>query len=357
MLLLVWANKYKYKVYKAIVKLLLAACCCSIYSCHPKKTVRTITPSFYYWKSEFAVTAFERSQLDLLHVKTLYIKFFDVDWDRDKQQPLPKAKISFKDSSYTHFAIIPTIFITNECIKTIDSAQIDTLAEKMIALYKQIIADNRIDSVQEVQFDCDWSSTTKDKYFLLLSRFKQLQPGVATSATIRLHQIKFMGKTGVPPVNRGLLMCYNMGNLKNPATQNSIIETAELQKYIGQLNNYPMPLDVALPLFDWQVLFRKNVYAGLIGNLPDSILEGPLFEKKGNRYRVMQNGLVGGYTLQKDDVLRNERSDYATIISTASAISRQLKNTSLRVSLYHLDSLILKKYSLHELETVFNSLR
>jgi len=55
--------------------------------------------------------------------------------------------------------------------------------------------------------------------------------------------------------------------------------------------------------------------------------------------------------------LRNEKSDYAELISTANAISSQLKNTSLRVSLYHLDSLILKKYSIHELETVFNSLR
>ena len=350
-------NKYKYKVCNPIVKLVLPALVYFIFSCNDKKTARTVEPSFYYWKSVFKLTNFEKQRLDSLNVKTIYIKFFDVDWDNATQQPLPVAKISFADTRYKSYNIIPTIFITNQCIQKIDTAQINSLAEKIMQLTKQVIFNNNFKEVPEVQFDCDWTATTKEKYFLLLNSFKKLKPNALISATIRLHQIKFISKTGVPPVNKGLLMCYNMGNLKNPATKNSIIETEELKKYIDNLAAYPLPLDVALPLFNWKVLFRNNTYTGLIENLPDSVLTGPLISKNGNRYLFLKDSLLSGYSFKKGDELRNEQSDYNEIISSAAAINQKLKNTTLRVSLYHLDSLILSKYSLHELETIYNSLR
>ena len=357
MFLSYWLNKYTYKVYKAPVMLLLPLSVIVSISCNNEKKVRQIEPAFYYWKSDFRLSGFEKLRINSLRTTTLYIKFFDVDWDEAINQPVPKAKISFKDSSYKSFAIIPTIFITNECIQKIDSTQVIPLAEKTIGLIRQIISANTFQSIAELQFDCDWTATTRAKYFLLLSTIKKMQPEIPVSATIRLHQIKYSGKTGIPPVDRGLLMCYNMGNLKNPATQNSILETTELQKYTASLSSYPLPLDIGLPLFSWQVLFRNNSYAGLIENMPDSILQNGLFERKGNRYRLLKDSLVEGYALQKDDVLRDEQIDFKELLSTAAIINGKLKNTPCRVSFYHLDSVILKKYSLNELETVFNSLR
>ncbi len=349
-------NKYKYKVCNSFVNILLPALIFFIFSCNDKKVARTIEPSFYYWKSVFKLTAFEKQRLDSLNVKTIYIKFFDVDWDATTQQPLPVAKISFADTAYRSFNIIPTIFITNECIQKIDSIQIQLIAEKVSTLIKSICSLNNINNLIEIQIDCDWTASTKTKYFIFLKTIKQLN-NLTISATIRLHQIKFISKTGVPPVDKGLLMCYNMGNLKNPVTKNSIIETEELKKYIGNLSAYPLPLDVALPFFNWKVLFRNNTYTGLIENLPDSVLIDPLTSKNGNRYLFLKDSLLSGYSFKKGDVLRNEESDYSEIISTTAAINQKLKNTTLRVSLYHLDSLILSKYSLHELETIYNGLR
>lgn len=351
------ANKYKYKVYNAAAKLLLLTLPIFILSCNDNKQSRQVEPAFYYWKSDFRMTGFEKHQLDTLQIKTLYIKFFDVDWDDATQEALPKAKISFNDSTYKSFAIIPTVFITNECIQKIDSLQMPALAEKINTLIAQIVLTAQLVNIQEIQFDCDWTAATKEKYFLLLGSFKKLQPITPISATIRLHQIKFMGKTGVPPVDRGLLMCYNMGNLKNIATKNSIIETEELKKYTASLTTYPLSLDVALPLFNWKVLFRKNVFVGLLENLPDHALNKTFTSQKDNRFEILQDTLLYGYDLKKGDVLRDEQSDYTEILSAAGEITKRLKNTQLRVSLYHLDSLILKKYSTHELETVFNSLR
>ena len=63
-----------------------------------------------------------------------------------------------------------------------------------------------------------------------------------------------------------------------------------------------------------------------------------------------------GMHLKNGDVLRNEQSNYTEIMKAAALINDRLKNTSATISLYHLDSLILKKYKLDELEDIYGSM-
>jgi hypothetical protein len=98
------------------------------------------------------------------------------------------------------------------------------------------------------------------------------------------------------------------------------------------------------------------VYSGLIQNLPDVAFTRSFCAKTGNRLQILKDTLLQGYYLQKGDMLRDEQSDIKEVLATAKEISRHLKNTALRVSLYHLDSVILSKYSSHELESIYNSL-
>jgi hypothetical protein len=328
----------------------------SFFSCTQNHNNRKIARCFYYWKSVFNITPAEQQQLNALDVKTLYIKCFDVDWDEAARSPRPVAKLQQgntqkKDS----FKIIPTIFITNECIQKIDSVQAQQLAIQVYQLLTDIITANSF-IAEELQIDCDWTATSSNNYFLFLKKFKQLTT-LPISATIRLHQVKFFSKTGIPPVDRGLLMCYNMGNLKDPATANSIIDAAEVKKYIGNLAVYPLPLDVALPLFEWKVLFRNNIYNGLVEDLPDSVFSSSFTTIKENRYELLKDTLLLGYALKKGDVIRNEKSNYDAVLDAAAVINKQLKNTTLRVSLFHLDTVLLNKYSHNELEAIYNSLR
>jgi hypothetical protein len=330
---------------------------CALFSCNENREPRQIEPSFYYWKSVLSLTAFEKQKLHSLQVKTIYLKFFDVDWDEATRKPLPVAKLqAARDDLQGGNTIIPVVFITNECIQKIDSSQVKQLAENIYSLILEIKQANNFDSIPEIQIDCDWTEATKDKYFQLLNNLKPQTKNYKLSSTIRLHQIKFLTKTGIPPVDRGLLMCYNMGNLKDPATKNSILETEELKKYTGNLSTYPLPLDVAFPLFDWKVLYCNNVYTGLIQGLPDAAFSNSFCSKSGNRYQVLKDTLLQGYDLRKGDMIRNEQSDIKEVLSAADEISKHLKNTPLRVSLYHLDSVILSKYSTHELESIYNSL-
>lgn len=351
-------TKNKRRVDFCCMQLLLAVSLLFILSCNQKKEERKIERSFYYWRSVFHLSAFEEQQLKQLNVKLIYVKFFDVAWDETVRQPVPVAKLQSANYKLpAGIQVIPTVFITNECIERLDSSQVNSLATKLTRLVMSIDSANAFSlQIPEIQIDCDWTPKTKEKYFALLKAIK-INSHVSISATIRLHQVKFTLSAGIPPVDKGLLMCYNMGNLKKVETKNSIIETEELKKYIGKLNAYPLPLDVALPLFDWKVLFRNNEYSGLIQNLPDGSLSGSFIQKRENWYELLKDTLLQGYSLKKGDMLRSEESNYASIIAVAEEVSKRLKNTHPRVALYHLDSLLLSKYSPHELENIYNSIR
>ncbi len=347
-------QKVNKRICPALLKLFIVS---SLFSCNESKEPRNIEPAFYYWKSVLNLTNFEKQKLDSLKVKTIYIKFFDVDWDEAGNKPEPVAKLqTVKGVLLKGYSIIPVIFITNAYIQKIDSSQTNQLAEKIMELLRSQIAETGFDSIPEVQIDCDWTASTRGKYFDILKNIKRIKPNARLSCTIRLHQIKYVAKTGVPPVDRGLLMCYNMGNLKDPATKNSILETEELKKYTANLSSYPLPLDVAFPLFDWKVLYRNNRYTGLIQNLPEAAFGNSFSSKTGNRYLVLKDTLLAGYDLKQGDMIRDEQSDIKEVLATAAEISKHLRNTQLRVSLYHLDSVILSKYTTHELESIYNSL-
>lgn len=325
------------------------------FSCNEINNERKPERSFYYWKSVFNLTNFEINRLDSLGVQTIYLKFFDVDWEVTSNRAIPVAKLQVPNRQLLEkYQIIPTVFITNETIQKLDTSQTVLLAGDIYRLIMDICKTNHLVTVHEIQIDCDWSVSSAKKYFALLKIIKQLS-NKNISATIRLHQIKFLTKSGVPPVDRGLLMCYNMGNLKNPASNNSIIESAELKKYTTDLSTYPLPLDVALPLFDWKVLFRNNIYSGILENMPEETFTNSFSIKNNGRTEILKDTLLGGYYLKKGDLLRTEESEISEVLATAREVNKHLKNTLGRVSLYHLDSITLIKYTTHELESIYNS--
>lgn len=331
--------------------------------CSGPQQHHTVTPAFYFWKSQAVLNAKEQTTLQM--AGKLYVKFFDVAWNAPQQAAIPTAKVQFGDStrrllSSGKIELVPTVFITNETMMMLDSNAVISTAALIAGLIESIRATELSSvPVKEIQVDCDWTATTRDRYFLLLRKLKE-HPGFQgkqLSATIRLYQCKYKLKTGVPPVDRGLLMCYNMGNLKNPLTRNSILDPEEMEKYTSNLHEYPLDLDVALPIFNWKVLFRKNEYAGLIQNLPTENLDSKLLtNREGNMYRLLKDTVLLGYDLHKDDLIRQEDSNFGDILRSARILKEKIRNEKLTLSLYHLDSITLDNYSSHEIQTIFLSL-
>ena len=343
------------------MRIIFIAVCVILAACSniKKHEPREIERSFYYWKSVFKLSTEEKNAITDLKIQTLYIKYFDIDWNDASQIALPIAQLTMPDSNFlriTQLNIVPTVFITNETIFKINILQTKELAENIMLLVKKMNINFGI-SIKEMQIDCDWTESTKEKYFSLLKYLKQLDNELIFSATIRLHQIKYLNKTGVPPVKKGMLMCYNMGNLANVETHNSILELNETKKYIGNLNTYPLPLDVAFPLFEWKVLFRQGIFKGLMENMPDSLMNENIFTKKENKYVALVDTTICGYEIKRNDVVRLEQCSYSDLLQVVNLISNKLKTGNIKVSLFDLDKLTLKKYTQHEIENICDAMR
>ncbi len=331
-------------------------------SCHstPGRKNVTVSRGFYYWKSVFRNIADEQNVLKKEKVSKLYIKFFDVDWNYGTHQPFPLARILFADKPDSVLQIIPVVFITNRCLNQLDSSSVPALAARIAALLENICTASDIKNIPETQVDCDWTEKTKNKYFYLLNELHKhaFFSARLLSATIRMYQAKYKQRTGVPPVDKGLLMAYNMGNIRNPSAGNSILDPAELDKYIRDIGSYPLPLDLALPLFGWYVWFNSDQsYKGLIHEYdfvsPDSL---PVEHQPGGRFRFVKDYSVAGFSFRKGDILRKEDSSFEDIIKAGELFAKHYTGTDITLSCFHLDSLILKKYPPDVLEKIFNCL-
>ena len=317
-----------------------------------------VSPSFYHWKTRYSPTASEKESLQKLGVTRLYIKYFDVDWPEEASQAQPQARVQF--AQLPDVAVTPTIFITNRTIQKTGEDNCPALADKIYTLIFSL-HPKELPPPAEVQIDCDWTVGTRAAYFALLkrldARLDSLQ--IALSATIRLHQLKYPEKTGVPPVDRGMLMFYNMGDLDNPQEDNSILDVAEGQRYLGKLDEYALPLDAALPIFAWGVLIRREKPIKLINNLRiESAVDIPWFSKLSeNRLRVDTSHYFGGHYLYAGDEIRFEEVAPGALLQAAQLLGNGMAPAARSVSLYHLDSLTLARYDIQTLDSVFGAFR
>jgi hypothetical protein len=320
-------------------------------SCTSNK--KEITPAFYHWQTNFSLTQSEKDYLHNFSVKKLYVKFFDVDWNGKMQEPLPVAEVILDTTDLEKIEIIPTIFITNRSLKNYPLEKMDLLGRNIL---EKIFSIKK--NVREIQIDCDWSETTEEKYFQLLRFFKkEIQTkNIQLSATIRLHQIKYFKRTGVPPVDRGMLMFYNVDNVKDYKTKNSILDLEVAKKYFFNFENYPLELDVVLPIFSWGVLYRGGGMMKLINNLRADDMADDLFFLRTDElhFEVIKSTYLHGRYLYEGDIIRLETVPLETLKMSAELLNSKIKNPNVTISFYHLDTTTIKHYPYENLEEVID---
>ena len=318
---------------------------------------REVHRAFYFWKQKYSLSPLERSALQALHVSRLYVKCFDVAWNASDRTAVPVAIADFKEPFPDSLEIVPVVFLMNEIWQQKDTGWAQLMAERTASLLEKQCAQIPPRQIREIQLDCDWTRTSRDLYFSFLQQLRR-QPFFADrrlSATIRMHQVKYTGSSGVPPVDKGLLMCYNMGDLRKPGGHNSILNMESLRAYTGsdRISNYPLSLDLALPLFEWDVLFRNKRYAGLLRQLP---LDTELFRKNGEyTYTALRDTALQNVLIRQGDVIRRESCPPALLQKAARHLNRQRQPHKPAIIFYHLDPIILQKYSLHDLETIYHN--
>jgi hypothetical protein len=311
----------------------------------------------YYWKTSYSMSPSEIRFLSNLKVRKIYLRLFDVGWDNELNGPIPLGEIKFNNRPDSSFSIVPVIYIINKTIANLADQQVDGLADKILFRTNIILAGNKI-KFRELQIDCDWSESTRAKYFLLISDIKKrlLPEGKIISSTIRLHQIKYSSKTGIPPVDRGMLMFYNMGKINTLDNLNSIYNEKDAGKYTASLKSYPLPLDIVLPMFGWVVHIRDNKITGLLNeSLIPELAADKRFKAWGkNSYSATESFFLHGNYFMKGDLLKIEESDPQLCRDAALKAAANLKDTRRTISVFDFDSLKISKYNEEDFTKIYN---
>ena len=213
--------------------------------------------SVYYWRTELRLDSTERAFLKEHHIKKVYCRYFDVVMDiplhadaHAEQRPLPNATIDFADTLPQGIVLVPTVFITEDCMHQPH----DSLAARVVRRVVQMNRTNGISGVSELQIDCDYTDRSRQLFYQFLREVraeldKQQPRDITTlSATIRLHQLAMPA----PPVDYGVLMLYNTGDPRRFMERNPILDLRDVQPYLRLLPGYSLPLAAAYPVYRWQ---------------------------------------------------------------------------------------------------------
>lgn len=318
--------------------------------------------SFYHWKTKFSISDTEKDLLKKANSEKLYLRFFDLVYNQEENRVLPTATLQMsEDKTIDSLKIIPVVYITNEVFKKeTQPYQIKYIADETLKKIYRLKTKyfNKDVVFPEIQIDCDWTLGTKEAYFTFLESLqnsdvlRQLEKNnsnIKFSATIRLHQVKFFEKMGVPPVNSGTIMFYNVGDLGSTEETNSILNLEKTTSYLSRLNEYPLEYNVALPIFGWGVLYRDDQLTGILNDLNDEqISKNFTATADKNWFIATTDTYIGGYFVYKGDKLRVENVS----LSDFKKLENLISNASSReysVILYHINSSILQKIDINEL--------
>jgi hypothetical protein len=334
-----------------------------LFSCNNDSNVEHVERAFYYWKGNSSIDDADANELKELKVRKLYVKLFEVDYNEvqgnfpfEKNRP-DRYELEKLDS----VTIIPTIFIKNGIFQYNDEKSLDLLADNIVFLIdkyskEQYGASEKIFDYDEIQIDCDWTKSTKDKYFYLLKKVKALSDK-KLSCTLRLYPYKYPDIMGVPPVDKVSLMCYNLIKPLTNKEKNSILDIEELKKYLNEKKSYPVHIDVALPVFHWVQLYQNNQFAELLDLSTNDVKSfakstQPLWYQveKDTSFNYGETYLRTGDQIKCEEVKASEIHEAIELVKKYVDLD---KNTT--ISLFDLNESTFKQYTHEEISGFYSS--
>lgn len=286
--------------------------------------------AIYHWKTTFAPDSTELAFLEKHKVGKMYVRMFDVAIQADligkTTSIVPIATTTFDEPIPDGTEIIPTVYITIDALRQMHNNEeyyADIIIRRTLAMARY----NNCGNIHEIQFDCDWTKSTRNIYIKLCQAATKIlhSQNIILSSTIRLHQLD----EEAPPVDRGVLMLYNTGAIKNPETQNSILDIADIKPYLKK-EKYDIPLDYAYPTFGWGVKFKNNKFVKIVTN-PDT------------------------EQTTEDEYVRLERASAETILKAKKMTEKALGAPDAGNIIYHLDYSQLQHYTDNEIAQIYSN--
>lgn len=321
--------------------------------------------AFYYWRTTFRLSDTEQRALTDLGVTRLYLRAFDVSWSPATSAPVLLGKLSPVGGARppAGIEVVPVVFLREEVLRYVRGPALAALARQLWTEVRGRMALLDV-TPRELQLDCDWTDTTREPFFELVARVREAAQ-LPLSATIRLHQVKYRERTGVPPVERGMLMFYNMGELSADPEARHIFDPASAARYLARVSSYPLPLDLALPIWSWVVHLRDDHVVGLLQSTdPDELAAAPFLRRAApDRFVAAESTFLHGTLLREGDVLKIEVTGPAEVLAAARQIAPHLPRStsaaagSRTVSLFDLSERNLARHAPATLDPVFRAIR
>ena len=309
----------------------------------------------YFWKTVFDLDSVENRFLKDFEIKKIYLRYFDVALDKNTMKPKPNATVRFRTPAPEGIEIVPTVFITENCL----GKGIDTLYKILSDRILQINETHRRGKISEIQIDCDYTRKSMETYYNFLSLLKDYldKKDIKLSVTIRLHQLSM----NAPPCDYGVLMLYNTGNFRDKNCKNPILGFREAEPYLKNLKKYPLKMRAAFPNFSWQILFKKGVYNNILYN--QNLGDTTLFENVGQGvYKVIRSKDIPVYMsteafnvmLSYGDTVYEKRAEFSEIQKVADKIN-DIKPVILgNTIIYDLNSANINNLKYDEYEKIFD---
>jgi hypothetical protein len=298
--------------------------------------------SFYYWRTSLSLDSLEMAALERSTGDNLYLRFFDVDKVNGAIEPVGILKDEFKQPLPRR--VVPVVFISNRVWEGITQQEIELLAERIVGSVGFIRKSYQFNEVTEIQFDSDWTASTRDAYFAFLSYMAELS-GIEVTTTLRLHQVKDAKVMGIPPVKKCYLMCYATGSPLSGNPENSILDVPTLKSYLANLDKYPLAMDIALPIYSWALISNHLGKTQIANGWTSAMLrESDIFSAVSDHvFEVKEEGFSRGTYLSKGFRVKIEEIDVVELKEVKSFVQRKLKY-DYEYIYYNLDARFLPTY-------------
>ena len=144
--------------------------------------------AFYYWRTTFRLSAAERTALAAARATKLYVRVFDVEWNATEDRPGLVGVIAADETLPPGIEFVPVVFLRQDVFAHLDAGRLGELAN---STWREVSRRAKAlgGAPRELQLDCDWTDTTRDRFFDYVRRLRAEAQGLKLSATIRLHQV------------------------------------------------------------------------------------------------------------------------------------------------------------------------
>lgn len=328
-----------------------------LFSCTKEYKVEQVEHAIYYWKSNgYQFSQYEDSIRENLKVNKVYLKVFEVEHN-DTLGNIPFSKTDLRMwGNQRKMDVVPTVYLKNEIFIKSNKNELDTLADNVNFLIQKYCNENfnLEKKVTEYQMDCDWTLKSKENYFYFLKKLKEISKK-QISCTLRLYPYKYRTKMGIPPVDKAMLMCYNLINPMENKDKNSILDLKEFESYLTVEEKYPIHLDIALPTYSWMHIYRNNNFLE-VSYSDLKTTKKILTQIKPLWYDVNKDTIIGNTYFRVGDKIKIEETTKENLDKAIKLIKDKVAlDSKITVSLFHLDEQQLKNYTNEEISSFYNS--